>query len=101
MPPTSFSFSSRFIETYSIRISGRVQGVGYRAAAVRQAHLIGVKGWVRNVDDGTVEGIIQGGVDQIDLMLEWLRRGPPGAHVTAVDSQRESDDRRFGHFEQR
>jgi len=90
-----------FIETYSIRISGRVQGVGYRAAAVRQAHLIGVKGWIRNVDDGTVEGIIQGGADHIDLMLEWLRGGPPGARVISVDSQRESNDRRFGHFEQR
>jgi acylphosphatase len=53
------------------------------------------------VDDGTVEGIIQGGPDQIDLMLEWLRRGPPGARVASVDSQRESNDRRFGHFEQR
>lgn len=88
-------------ETYSIRIHGRVQGVGYRAAAVRQAHLLRIRGWIRNVDDGSVEGIIQGTADQIDLMLEWLRHGPPGARVTSVDNQRESDDRRFGHFEQR
>jgi acylphosphatase len=101
MPARSAPLPIPFIETYSIRISGRVQGVGYRAAAVRQAHLVGVKGWIRNVDDGTVEGIIQGGPDQIDLMLEWLRRGPPGARVASVDSQRESNDRRFGHFEQR
>jgi acylphosphatase len=89
------------IETYSIRVGGRVQGVGYRAATVRRAHLIGVRGWVRNVDDGTVEGIIQGSPDQIDRMLEWLRQGPPMARVETVESERIPDDRRFGHFEQR
>lgn len=92
---------SPYTETYAIRINGRVQGVGYRAAAVRHAHLIGVRGWIRNVDDGTVEGVIQGSPDQIDLMLEWLRRGPPAARVTSVDNERLPDDRRFGHFEQR
>ncbi|KKB64673.1 acylphosphatase [Robbsia andropogonis] len=89
------------IETYAIRVSGRVQGVGYRAAAVRRAHLIGVRGWVRNVADGTVEGVIQGSVDQVDRMLEWLRLGPPMARVETVDSERIPDDRRFSHFEQR
>lgn len=89
------------LETHSIRIQGRVQGVGYRAAAVRQAHLVGVRGWVRNVEDGSVEAIVQGSPDQVDLMLEWMRRGPPAARVTSLDSQREPDDRRFGHFEQR
>ena len=89
------------IETYYVVIRGRVQGVGYRAAAVRHAHAIGVRGWVRNLEEGDVEGVIQGTPDQIDLMLEWLRRGPPFARVSAVDSERQSDDRRFGHFEQR
>jgi acylphosphatase len=89
------------IETYSFLIRGRVQGVGYRASAVRQAHLLGIRGWIRNVGDGSVEGIIQGDPDQIDRMLEWMRRGPPLAEVVSLDNQRELDDRRFGHFEQR
>ena len=89
------------VETYSLRVRGRVQGVGYRAATVRQAHLIGVRGWVRNVDDGTVEGVVQGTPDQVDLMFEWMRRGPPLAHVTSLEIERIPDDRRFGHFEHR
>lgn len=89
------------IETYYILVRGRVQGVGYRAAAVRHAHSIGVRGWVRNLEEGEVEGMIQGTPDQVDLMLEWLRRGPPMARVSSVDSERRSDDRRFSHFEQR
>ncbi|MCY0389655.1 acylphosphatase [Robbsia sp. Bb-Pol-6] len=97
----SVSSHDSSLETHSIRVHGRVQGVGYRAAAVRQAHMIGVRGWVRNVEDGTVEAIVQGSPDQIDLMLEWMRRGPPAARVATLDCQREPDDRRFGHFEQR
>ena len=89
------------IEIYSFRIQGRVQGVGYRASAVRQAHLLGVRGWIRNVGDGSVEGMLQGNPDQIDRMLEWMRRGPPAAVVSSVDTQREYDHRRFTHFEQR
>ncbi|MGI4856228.1 MAG: acylphosphatase [Janthinobacterium lividum] len=93
--------SDTSLETYSVRIQGRVHSVGYRASAVRQAHMIGVRGWVRNVDDGSVEAIVQGSPDQVDLMLEWMRRGPPAARVVSLESQREPDDRRFGHFEQR
>lgn len=95
------ALSGTSLETHSVRVLGHVQGVGYRASAVRQAHMFGVRGWVRNVGDGSVEAIVQGSPDQVDLMLEWMRRGPPAARVTTLDSQRESDDRRFGHFEQR
>lgn len=99
--PTSNASRDTTVEVYSFRIEGRVQGVGYRASAVRQAHLLGVRGWIRNVGDGSVEGMIQGTPDQIDRMLEWMRRGPPAASVSSVDTDRQYDYRRFSHFEQR
>lgn len=88
------------LETLSVRVTGRVQGVGFRLATVRQAHLLGVTGWVRNALDGSVEAMIQGSPDQIDLMLQWLRVGPPAAQVREVDSEKVYEDRRYGRFEQ-
>ncbi|MDH6151665.1 acylphosphatase [Paraburkholderia sp. WSM4179] len=65
------------IETYYARVRGTVQGVGFRLATVRQAHALGIKGWVANRDDGSVEAMLQGPANQIDRMLSWLRHGPP------------------------
>ena len=65
-------------------VSGRVQGVGYRAAMTEAAHAVGVTGWVRNRRDGTVEALLQGEVDAVEKMLTWCRRGPRGARVTTV-----------------
>lgn len=89
------------IETVHVRVTGRVQGVGYRLSTVRRAHMIGVRGWVRNNDDGTVEATVQGTPDQVDAMLEWLRQGPPGARVTDLVSEVQYLDKRFDRFEQR
>jgi acylphosphatase len=88
-------------ETLSARVTGRVQGVGFRAAAVRQAHLLRVRGWVRNTDDGAVEVMIQGPHEQVDRMLSWLHVGPPGARVDEVANQQESTEIFFDRFEQR
>ena len=88
------------IETLIVRVTGRVQGVGFRLATVRRAHLEGVGGWVRNNDDGSVEALVQGTADQVDRMLEWMRQGPPQARVDEIASQREYTDRRFPRFEQ-
>ncbi len=88
------------IETLAVRVTGKVQGVGYRLATVRRAHMLGIGGWVRNVEDGSVEALIQGVPDQIDLMLQWLRVGPPAALVREVSSEIRHDDRRYGRFEQ-
>ena len=88
------------LETVSVHITGRVQGVGYRLATVRRGHMIGVRGWVRNLDDGSVEALVQGTPDQVDLMLEWLRQGPPGARVEEIVSKVEFIDRRYDRFEQ-
>lgn len=88
------------LETLLVSIRGKVHGVGYRHSTVRRAHMLGVTGWVQNLPDGTVEALIQGTPDQIDRMLEWMRRGPPAAVVTDLDAQRQFTDKRYGRFEQ-
>ncbi|QEI04440.1 acylphosphatase [Pigmentiphaga aceris] len=95
------SSPSTSLETVFVRVTGKVQGVGYRLSTVRRAHLIGARGWVRNNDDGSVEATVQGTPDQVDAMLEWLRQGPPGARVTDLTSEVQYVDRRFDRFEQR
>lgn len=88
------------LETVLVRVTGKVQGVGFRFATVRRAHMVGVGGWVRNNDDGSVEALVQGTPDQVDQMLAWLRQGPPQARVDEVTSERRFIDRRFTRFEQ-
>lgn len=88
------------LETLRVLVRGQVQGVGYRASAVRQAHLQRVTGWVRNNADGTVEAIVQGNPDQVDRMLEWMRHGPPAARVTELETETDLTKRRFERFEQ-
>jgi acylphosphatase len=68
-----------------IRVSGSVQGVGYRAALQSEAQARGLTGWVRNRNDGTVEALLQGAPDAVDALIAWARRGPRAARVTAVD----------------
>lgn len=63
---------------------GRVQGVGYRDAAVQAAYVNGVAGWVRNRADGTVEAFAQGEPAAVDRFIAWCRHGPPLARVTDV-----------------
>lgn len=65
-------------------ISGRVQGVGYRAWTVAKAGELKLKGWVRNRSDGTVEAVFSG--EHIDAMIEACKEGPPAARVTGIDS---------------
>ncbi|MBU4612626.1 acylphosphatase [Achromobacter sp. GG226] len=88
------------LETLLVRVTGRVQGVGYRASAVREAHRLKVTGWVRNELDGTVQALLQGTPDQVDHMLEWMRHGPPMARVTDLITESQDTTRRFDRFEQ-
>ena len=69
-------------------VRGRVQGVGFRYTAQRQARRLRLTGWVRNNPDGTVETVFEGSRDGVDGFLDWLHEGPPGAAVRSVDSHR-------------
>ena len=73
------------IETKHLRIAGKVQGVGFRAAMYREAVRLNVTGWVRNRRNGTVEAVIQGPVESIAALLAWAHSGPAGARVDQVD----------------
>jgi acylphosphatase len=72
------------LTSLQIRVSGRVQGVGYREGLRHQAQRTGVRGWVRNRRDGTVEALLQGEAEAVNRVVEWARRGPSAAQVTAV-----------------
>ena len=67
-----------------LRIHGRVQGVGYRESMRQQAIRLGLTGWVRNRRDGTVEALVCGHPEQVDLIVEWAQRGPRYAMVERV-----------------
>ena len=72
------------------RITGRVQGVGFRAFVERTAARLGLRGWVRNRRDGSVEVVIAGDTSKVDEMLTMCWRGPPAAKVEAVSVEETS-----------
>ena len=85
---TSVAGLSAFVPSCTARahafISGTVQGVSYRASTQDQARQRGVVGWVRNLQDGRVEAVMQGTKDKVDDLLQWCRKGPPAAKVEKV-----------------
>ncbi len=70
--------------TVRVLITGRVQGVAYRAWTERTAKALGLNGWVRNRRDGTVEALFSGKAGRVEDMLRRCRRGPPAAAVKDV-----------------
>ena len=68
-------------------VSGRVQGVSYRASTVEEARRLGISGWVRNRPDGAVELEAEGAPDSIAALLAWCEHGPAAARVTRVDAE--------------
>lgn len=68
-------------------ISGRVQGVGYRAFVVTMARRLGIAGWARNLEDGRVEVQAVGSRAQLEEFAQQLRQGPRFAEVTGVESK--------------
>lgn len=73
------------METWRMTVYGRVQGVGYRAACAEVAIGLGVRGWVRNRADGTVEVMAYGTAGQLEALRVWMQSGPPAAQVLRVD----------------
>jgi acylphosphatase len=65
-------------------IEGRVQGVFFRQHTEEMAFRLGVKGWVRNRRDGSVEAVFEGEREQVDQIIQWCHQGPSEARVTKV-----------------
>jgi acylphosphatase len=65
-------------------VSGRVQGVFYRASAAHRARELGVEGYARNLDDGRVEVLACGSTEAVEAFVQWLWIGPSAARVTDV-----------------
>jgi len=76
-----------------VRVTGRVQGVFFRAWARDEARSIGVAGWVRNCDDGSVEAHIEGEEADVQELIRRMRHGPPHAHVLDVNVTEAEADR--------
>jgi acylphosphatase len=72
------------MRTRQIRVSGRVQGVGFRHALRDEARQLDVHGWVRNRADGSVEALLQGDAAAVAALINWAQRGPRAARVDAV-----------------
>lgn len=81
------------------RVSGRVQGVAYRATAVDAAVQEGVVGWVRNLPTGDVDGVVQGEATAVDGFLAWAAKGPVGARVDRLVTNDEEVGDDFERFE--
>ena len=77
--------TEKAVEARRFVVRGRVQGVGFRWFVEREAHILGIAGWVRNNADGGVEVLAQGTRDQISGLRARLREGPRAARVDAVE----------------
>ena len=72
-----------------LNITGKVQGVGFRANTRREARKLGLTGWVRNLSDGSVEVAAEGEKEDIDSLVSWAKEGPRLANVKNVEIDRE------------
>lgn len=81
-----------------VLISGRVQGVWFRASTKQKAEQLGLKGWVRNTNNGCVEAVFQGNENQVSEMINWCRYGPPLAKVDKVNVIKKKSEDLFKDF---
>jgi len=79
-------------------ITGKVQGVWFRASTKQQAELLGITGWVRNTSDGRVEAVFQGDNALVEKMIAWCHQGPSLAHVDHVQITKEQQHDVFSEF---
>lgn len=82
-----------------LKITGYVQGVFYRATTRETALRLGLKGWVRNRSDGSVEAVAEGDDASVDNFMKWCRKGPPGATVHDMEVRREEYTGEFTGFQ--
>ena len=85
MPPNQQTDESE--QTVRCLVTGRVQGVWYRASAARRAERLALRGWAKNLVDGRVEVVVAGAAEAVARLCGWLWDGPSGASVTGVEVQ--------------
>src|SRR6476469_7635577 len=78
--------------TVHLLITGKVQGVFYRATAANQARQLHLNGWIRNTEEGAVEATVSGSDEAVDQFIAWCRQGPKGARVENVIITSKPDD---------
>jgi acylphosphatase len=86
-------------EARYVRIHGKVQGVGYRFYATRVARRLGLKGWIQNLRDGSVEALVEGEPQAIDEWIDDVREGPRYAEVTKIDQEVRENPGKLGDFD--
>ena len=79
-------------------ISGRVQGVWFRANTRQKAEQLGITGWVRNTKEGNVEAIFEGEENQVNEMIQWCYRGPPLAKIKKVEIINQNTTNNYNEF---
>jgi acylphosphatase len=84
-----------------LRIRGRVQGVFFRESARKEALALAVRGWVKNLDDGSVEAVVEGEEAAVRHFIQWCHSGPPAAHVEDVRVEESAEQHESGPFEVR
>jgi acylphosphatase len=82
-----------------VTVSGRVQGVWFRASTVEVAREVGAKGYVRNLPDGKVEALVQGTKEQIEAVIAFMKKGPPGSVVSDIDVTMRVPERKYETFQ--
>lgn len=87
--------------TRHLRITGRVQGVYYRASMTEEATRLGLQGWVRNRQDGSVEALAQGPASAVQALIDWAYQGPRLARVDGVLVTAVEEGERYSGFVQR
>lgn len=81
-----------------ILVYGAVQGVFFRANAQNQAKKLGIFGWIRNLEDGSVEVLAEGEKEELEKLLEWCSHGPSDASVSKIDHEWLENKNEFSDF---
>ena len=84
---------------FHIFVQGRVQRVFFRQSARIKAKQLGVFGWIKNLEDGRVEAVIEGEAKKVEKMLEWSKKGPLLANVENIEIKPEKYQKKFNNFE--
>jgi len=87
------------IKSVKVRVFGFVQGIGYRSWTKRKAEELGLKGWVKNLEDGSVEGHLEGEESSLNLMIELMKKGPRFARVEKIEVKEENRVKGYENFQ--